>query len=582
MPARQAVVIHRHLAARAREGDGQAAARIDLAEERLRHGLAAEHAAVECAEERVRVLRRAAHRQRLGGNQHRDERNAERAQRVKQLHLPAGELQHRAVLLLAGLRDHVAHDQHNRVRVPGRFDCASNVLVLTIQHRAAAVIDARHAALCARRLHALLHRHIRAHRLVLGVGRRMGEVRPVAVLRADVIRVRSDDRDLPDRRLKRQHAVVRQQHEAPVRRVPRRSQMLRAAQAPGSAGLLRLFKQIHAQLDRQDVAHRFVQHALLHLARAHSLNHRIVELRGGHDHVVARVRGHHGGLSGRLCDVLAAHQGVHVVPVGDDEAIKAQLAAQDVLERGPVDGKRRAVNGAVGRHDAAHARVDRLFERRQEHLAQLAVGHLRVAGVARADRLAVADVVLGAGQDVLAVREIIALKAPDDRRAHLARQVRILAERLIDPAPACVTAQAQHRRERPVQAVGGYLARRHPAHGIGHVRVPGAGRGQLRREDGRMVVEPVAVNRVDAEDHRNAQPGFLDRSLLNFARFVAQHMQERARAQARPAQRLLAPHDCIGHLNHLRGLLLQRHTGKQFFHARGHRFAVHTHPPFLT
>ena len=358
--------------------------------------------------------------------------------------------------------------------------------------------------------------------------------------------------------------------------------MLRAAQAAGPAGLLRLLKQIHAQLDRQDVAHCLVQHAFLQLARAHGPDDRVVKLRGGHDHVVARLGGHHGGLFSRLGDVLAAHQGVHVVPVGDDKAVKAQLAAQDVLERGPVDGKRRAVNGAVGRHDAAHARVDRLFERRQEHLAQLAVGHLRVAGVARADRLAVADVVLGAGQDVLAVREIIALKAPDDRRAHLARQVRILAERLVDPAPARVAAQAQHRRERPVQAVGGHLARRHLTHRIGYIGIKGAGRCQLRREDGRVIVEAMAVNRVNAENHRNAQPGFLHRGLLNLARVVAQHMQERARAQARPAQRLLAPHDCIGHLNHLRGLLLQRHAGKQFFHARGHRFAVHTHPPFLT
>ena len=189
---------------------------------------------------------------------------------------------------------------------------------------------------------------------------------------------------------------------------------------------------------------------------------------------------------------------------------------------------------------------------------------------------------LGAGQDVLAVREIIALKAPDDRRAHLARQVRILAERLVDPAPARVAAQAQHRRKRPVQAVGGHLARRHLTHRIGYIGIKGAGRCQLRREDGRVIVEAMAVNRVNAENHRNAQPGFLHRGLLNLARVVAQHMQERARAQARPAQRLLAPHDCIGHLNHLRGLLLQRHAGKQFFHARGHRFAVHTHPPFLT
>jgi hypothetical protein len=40
-----------------------------------------------------------------------------------------------------------------------------------------------------------------------------------------------------------------------------------------------------------------------------------------------------------------------------------------------------------------------LLERRQEHVRSFGLGHLRIAGVAPADRLAIADIVLGAGEE---------------------------------------------------------------------------------------------------------------------------------------------------------------------------------------
>ena len=96
-----------------------------------------------------------------------------------------------------------------------------------------------------------------------------------------------------------------------------------------------------------------------------------------------------------------------------------------------------------------------------------------------------------------------------------------------------------------------------------------------------MIVQAMAVDRIDAEDHRNAQTRLLHRRLLNLSRVVAQYMQKRARAQLCPAQGLLAPDKRIGHLHHLRSLLLQRHAGKKLLHARRYLLMIHTSSPYF-
>ena len=317
------------------------------------------------------------------------------------------------------------------------------------------------------------------------------------------------------------------------------------------------------------MAHGVVQHALLEPALADGAEHSVIKRGGRHDHVVACVRSQHGRLVKICGNMLALRQGADIVPVGDDEAVKAQLPAQDVLERDGIGCERRAVDGAIRRHHRGAARLHRPRERRQERLAQLAIGHLRVAGIPRADRLAIADIVLGAGEDVLVVVRRVALIAAHDRRAQRTRQERILAERLPDAPPARVARQAQHRRKRPVQAVGGDLARRHASHLLHQRGIPRAGDGQLRREDRGALVEAVAVDRIDAEEHRDAQPR-AHRLALHLARVVAQHMQKRACAQPCPAQRLPPADDCIRHLHHLRRLFLERHARKQLLHALVH------------
>ena len=88
------------------------------------------------------------------------------------------------------------------------------------------------------------------------------------------------------------------------------------------------------------------------------------------------------------------------------------------------------------------------------------------------------------------------------------------------------------------------------------------------------------MNGVDAEEHRDAQPG-AHRLLLHLPRVVAQHVQERACAQPRPAQRLLAPDVRIGHLHHLRDLLLERHLVKDGLRAGLAIHVCHLSHPFV-
>ena len=549
---------------------------VDLAEDRPGHRFAAEHAAVERRDERVGLLRHPAHAHRLAGHQHHAHRLSQPGQLLVQLDLPAGEREVSAILGFAHLGVHIADHIDDGVALPGQRHRLGHerLVLLAGQHAAALRVAHLRTVLRAEGLHALLHGRVRAHPRMPRIGQRMREVRPVAVLGGQVVRVRADDRD-PLRR-KRQHAVVAQQDQALVRHPPGEAQMRLAAEVLRVAQLVRMLEQPHAQLDGQDAAHGVVEHGLVHLAASHGADGRVVEAQRRHDQVVAGLGRQPGGLLQRLADVLLVLQALHVVPVGDDKAVKAQLVAQDAGQQLLAHGAGCAVQRAVRRHKRGAARLHRLGKRGQEHLAHLAEGDLAVHRVARAGRLAVGDIVLGAGEDAVPVGEVVALIAPDELRAQLARQIRVLAERLVDAPPAGIARQAEHGRERPVQAVGRDLPGGGAAHGIHRLAVPAARSGELRREDGRMLVQPVAVNGVDAEHRRNAQPR-ARADLLKMARVVAQRMQERACAAARPHLRLFLADHGAGHLNHLGSLFLKRHPGEDCLRPFPDLWIVHRH-----
>ncbi|MPM69803.1 hypothetical protein SDC9_116751 [bioreactor metagenome] len=113
--------------------------------------------------------------------------------------------------------------------------------------------------------------------------------------------------------------------------------------------------------------------------------------------------------------MLTLHKAVDVVPVRYNQAVKAELIPQDGLQRLFACREGRAVDRAVRGHHRCAPSLNCLLERRQEHVPQFPVGHLRIAGVAPANCFAVADIVLGAGEDALVAVQPLALIAADNR-----------------------------------------------------------------------------------------------------------------------------------------------------------------------
>lgn len=100
--------------------------------------------------------------------------------------------------------------------------------------------------------------------------------------------------------------------------------------------------------------------------------------------------------------------------------------------------------------------------------------------------------------------------ATDHGCGQLTDQVRILPECLAHPPPAQVAGDAQHRRERPVDAGRRHLHRAHARDLFGQTKIPGAGHAQLGREDRGALPERMPVDAVLADQQRNTQPGLLD------------------------------------------------------------------------
>jgi hypothetical protein len=115
--------------------------------------------------------------------------------------------------------------------------------------------------------------------------------------------------------------------------------------------------------------------------------------------------------------------------------------------------------------------------------------------------------VLGRGQDRGRVGQPVTLVAADHGRAELADQERVLAEGLVDPAPAQVAGDAQHRREGPVDAGRGDLDGGGPGDPLDQPGVPAGGHRELGREDRRAGPEAVPVDAVLGGDQRDAEPG---------------------------------------------------------------------------
>lgn len=111
-------------------------------------------------------------------------------------------------------------------------------------------------------------------------------------------------------------------------------------------------------------------------------------------HVNAGVEGELGGVG----DVDAPRSGdaVDALPVGDDEALEAQLPLEHVGEQELVGVHLHAVPAAVRGHDGGHPPGNRIRVRFHVDVHQLLVADLRVPFVLPPLRPAIAHIVLGA------------------------------------------------------------------------------------------------------------------------------------------------------------------------------------------
>ena len=178
---------------------------------------------------------------------------------------------------------------------------------------------------------------------------------------------------------------------------------------------------------------------------------------------------------------------------------------------------------------------------------------------------------LGAGDDVLAVREFLErtpLAAAHPCRADAPGKIRILAVRAADAAPARIIGDVNLRRVCKLDADGGGFAR---GHGLGLLDrriVPATRYGDLAWKRRHPAVRDVLVH-----DQRNAEAGMRHLVFLEPTRLLrAQHAHQRT--DLIPADHvgidvpvvLAEVHVVVDH--QLAGLLLQRHARTKFARTR--------------
>ena len=162
--------------------------------------------------------------------------------------------------------------------------------------------------------------------------------------------------------------------------------------------------------------------------------------------------------------------------------------------------------------------ADRGFEREEERIDQLARTDMGRGVVQPAFRYSVADHVLGGGDHAFG-RLAVPLQSANEGRAHHGREMRILAVRFLDAAPARVAGDVQDRRQRLMGADRSQF----PAEAIGHrphqLGIPCRGlTDRLRETD--VVQGEQTVEAFLMDDRRDSQPGLLYQKSLDL---VGQH-----------------------------------------------------------
>ena len=193
--------------------------------------------------------------------------------------------------------------------------------------------------------------------------------------------------------------------------------------------------------------------------------------------------------------------------------------------------------------------------------------------VSSAIHRAVSDVVLGAGDQIVRVVEIL-LKSANHRCTDLSRKIGIFTLGLDAASPARVVGKIEHRRKRPVKSVTGACLRDIAEAFLNKLRIKGS---CASYSDG--VAYAVAVNDVGAEHQRNVARAFLDcdflKSIVEIAELLLETAVCRNVGSAADHRTDLSAADPLGvhfdgsapryGLIHLPDLLLERQRPDYFF-----------------
>ena len=186
-------------------------------------------------------------------------------------------------------------------------------------------------------------------------------------------------------------------------------------------------------------------------------------------------------------------QAVNAHQVGNHQPVEAPFIAEHAGQQGFVARRWNAVDGIVRSHHGACAGLDRLAERRQEILFQVAFADHGGVAVVAAGGNAIGHEVLERGQDALRGG------APHQGGRQFAREERIFAVGLLDPRPARLTGQVDDRAVAHRRTLRTEFRPDGLPHFLHQRRVPSRGQADAcrenRRPDGHMAVGHLFVEK---------------------------------------------------------------------------------------
>ena len=292
----------------------------------------------------------------------------------------------------------------------------------------------------------------------------------------------------------------------------------------------RILEKTQLELGPQDLPRSLIDTPLGDTPAAHRIQHGLEITRTLHMHIYPGLHRNFESLLDIRHQMMHAVQTLDIHPVAHHEAVETEFAAQNIVHQPRVGVARNTVEFIVGGHHRGDAGLfHRHLEGRQMYLAHLTLAHIHRGCIQPAERLSPANQMLGAGQH-LAFGEVAlaALQAPDHVFSHLRYQPGILAKSLPHPPPACIARHVEVGSEGPVHTGGTHFGGRLRTYLLQHSGVEGGCESDAAGIYGAAGPEAVAVDGVDAEEKRDAQPGLAGKNLQLVGFFAREHVQERA------------------------------------------------------